>query len=439
MGIKDRLFSFRKVWCIVIVTVLTVCYLFTSFTYADDSMQVNLAVLRGEKGTTVTVPLTVKNVPESGIYTCSFWVDFNPEIFSSVSITPGELIINPSDFYSNVNNTKGFVAMVFEAPADESRVIKNDGTMAYIKFTIADNASDGVSFLTYNLSRSAVFTTGIDEIKGILYNNGAVVIGKAAIPSVIPTSTPTVTPTPTSIITPTSIPTPTSNFTPTLTPTPFSTPTVTSTPIPTSTEFPVIPTLPPEQVTPISTPPTGNIQVPKDIDTHWAKLYILRLISMGVVQGYPDGTIKPDNNITRAEAITALMKAIGYGPAENPQFDFADKNEIPDWVKGFLKTALDMKVVSGYEDNTFRASRNVTRQEVVIMLMKTFKFEPSDISVNSFADDEKIASWSKRYVNTACNLGIIKGYNDNTFMPDKNVTRAELFTMIAKCFEYLDR
>jgi len=445
MYVKDKLFTFNKAWCIVTITVLVVFYLLTSFTYADDSMQVNLAVLRGEKGTTVTVPLTVKNVPASGIYTCSFWVDFDPNIFNSVSITPGELIINSSDFYSNVNSTKGFVAMVFEAPADESRVIKNDGTMAYINFTIADNVSDGISFLTYNLSRSAIFTTGINEIKGVIYNNGAVAVGKAAIPSVIPTVTPMPSSTPTSIFTSTSTPTPTStfkptsSFTPTLTSAPTYMPTGTAASIPTPTKLPVIPTVPADQGTPTTTPPSSNIQVPKDIETHWAKSYILKLISMGVVQGYPDGTIKPDNSITRAEAVTALMKAIGYGPAENPQFDFEDKKEIPDWVKGFLKTALDLKVVSGYEDNTFRASRNVTRQEVVIMLMKTFNFEPSDISNNNFADEERIASWSRRYVNTACNLGIVKGYNDNTFMPDKNVTRAELFTMIAKCFEYLEK
>lgn len=53
---------------------------------------------------------------------------------------------------------------------------------------------------------------------------------------------------------------------------------------------------------------------------------------MGVIQGYPDGNIKPDNNITRAEAVTALMKSIGYGLAPNPEFTFADKNEIPNWV-----------------------------------------------------------------------------------------------------------
>lgn len=428
MSIKDRLSSCNKVWCIVTIAILIVFGMFGSITYASDSMQVSLAVLRGEKGTTVTVPLTVKNVPASGIYTCNFWVNFDPKIFSSVTITPGELIINPNDFHFNVDNTKGFVAMVFEAPADGSRMIKSDGAMAYIDFTIMDDIGDGISFLTHNISKSAIFSTGTDEITEVTYTNGALAVGRAVIPSVIPTPTST----------PTSTTTPTSSSAPTSTTTSTSTPMATATPIPPTTPLPVIPTVPPVQVTPTA-PATGGIQIPKDIDSHWAKLYILRLVNMGVIQGYPDGTIKPDNNITRAEAVTALMKSIGYGPAANPQFNFADKNEIPDWVKGFLKTALDLKVVSGYEDNTFRASRNVTRQEVVIMLMKTFNFEPSDIFINTFKDEEKIASWSKRYVNTACNLEIVKGYSDNTFMPDKNVTRAELFTMIAKCFEYLER
>lgn len=424
---KDRLFSLKKVWCIVTIAILIFGFMSSSFTYAVDPMKVSLTALKGEKGATVTVPLTLKNVPASGIYACSFRVNYDPKIFSSVSITSGELIINSNDFNSNVSSTTGFVAMTFESPADRSRIIKSDGTFAYIKLTIMSNAGDGISILSHNLSRSSVYTTGTDEITGVAYNGGAVAIGSAAIPSVIPTATPTATPT----STPTATPKLTSSYT--------SNPRPTTT---TNTTNSGRQTMPAVQVTPtkpITTPPTGGFQIPKDITTHWAKLYVLRLMNMGVIQGYPDGNIKPDNNITRAEAVTALMKSIGDGLAPNPEFTFADKNEIPNWVKGFLKTALDLKVVGGYEDNTFRASRNVTRQEVVIMLMKTFRFEPSETSKIALADQGNIAPWSKKYVNTACNLEIVKGYSDNTFMPNKNVTRAELFTMIAKCLEHLEK
>lgn len=418
MNNKDRLFSLKKVWCIVAITILIFGCMFNSFTYATESMQVNLAIVKGERGTTVTLPLTIKNVPASGIYTCSFWVTYNPQIFTSVSIAPGELIANSNDFNSNVNSTTGFVAMTFESPADASRMIKSDGTVAYIRLKIIDTAGDSINILSHNLSGSAVYSSGTDEITDVKYNGGVVAVGNAVVPSIIPTATPTVTPTPSV--------------------------TATATPTPTTTTLTEIPTMPSVKVTPypnVTQNPTqpGGIQIPKDITTHWAKLYVLRLINMGVIQGYPDGTIKPDNNVNRAEAVTALMKSIGYGPAENAEFTFTDKSAIPAWVKGFLKTALDLKVVGGYEDNTFRASRNVTRQEVVVMLMKTFRFDPSDSSKIRLADEGKIASWSKKYVNTACNLEIVKGYSDNTFMPNKNVTRAELFTMIAKCLEYLEK
>jgi len=432
MGIMDRLFCKKKICCIVLITILISCCMFNSFVYAEDPMQVNLAVLRGEKGSSVTIPLTVRNVPESGIYTCSFWVNYDNEIFDSVSITPGELITNSNDFNSNVNSSRGFVAMTFESPADESRVIKSDGNIAYIKLTIMDNVRDGISILSHNLSRASVYATGTDEITGVVYSGGAIAVGNASVPSTVPTQT--VTPT----ATPTATPTPTATHTATATPTATATTRVTATPRPTTTTITGMPTMPGGQVTP-TVSPTGGIRIPKDITSHWAKLYVLRLVNRGVIQGYPDGTIKPDNNITRSEAVTALMKSIGYGPAQNAEFDFGDKKDIPNWVKGFLKTALDLKVVGGYEDNTFRASRNVTRQEVVIMLMKTYNFEPSQTSKIILADEETIAPWSKKFVNTACNLEIVKGYSDNTFKPNKNVTRAELFTMIAKCLEYLER
>ncbi len=418
MNNRDRLLCMNKVKSIIMVTILIIGCLFTSFTYALDSMEVNLTNVSGEQGTAVTVPLTFKNVPASGIYTCSFWVLYDPQIYTSVSIVPGDLITNPNDFNTNVNVESGFAAMTFEAPTDGSRMIKNDGTFAKIQLNIAGNAADGIYNLAYGDSRCAVYASGTDEITGVIYNSSSITVGNPATPLVTPTiATPAIT----------------------------ITPAITSTPTPTITTLVETTMMPSTEVTPtpssdvtVMPTPTGELVIPRDVSSHWSKVNIIKLISRGVIQGYPDGTIKPDNSITRAEAITALMKSMGYSPTSNPEFGFADNNEIPLWVKGFLKTALDHKVVSGYEDNTFRASRNVTRQEVVVMLMKTFEFAPSESSELSFVDEEKIAAWSKKYVSKACEMGIVKGYSDNTFKPDKNVTRAELFTMISNCIDYME-
>lgn len=447
---KDKLLRFNKVQCVIITVIMLVSCLLISFSYATGPMQVNITEVTGVPGSTVIVPLRLIKVPESGIYTCNFWVTYDPQIFTSVSINPGNLITNSSDFHSNVS-TSGFVTMAFEAPADGSRMIKSDGIIAIIQLTIMNTAPNGEYKLAHNVSRSAAFTSGTSEIKDIVYNDNYVKVGNSATPIVTPTATetPTVTATPTSTatITPTITPTVTPTSTATATITPTITPTSTPTPTPISgwTNNNTVIYTPPSIIETHTLPPSAfetplplGKTVPVDINNHWAKRYIINLILRDIIQGYPDQTIKPDNNISRAETLTALMKSIGYGPTDNAVFSFKDSSSIPGWSKGFIKTALDLKVVGGYEDNTIRATQNITRQEVVVMLIKAFKIEPREGINLGLADEGKIASWSKPYVNKSFELGIAQGYSDNTFKPTKNVTRAELFTMITKCLEYMD-
>lgn len=439
---KDKLLKFNKVQCIIITVIMLVSCLLISFSYATSPMQVNLVEVTGEPGATLTVPLILTNVPESGIYTCNFWVTFDPKIFTSVSINAGNLINNSSDFHSNVSEN-GFVTMAFEAPADGSRMIKSDGIIATIQLTIVNTAPNGEYKLAHNVTRSAAFTSGTSEIKDIVYKDNYVKVGNSATPiaTPTPTGTPTITATPTS----TATVTPTSTVTPTITPTVTPTPTATPTPASGGTNNNTVIYTPPSIIETHTLPPSAfetplpiGKTVPVDINNHWAKRYIINLILRDVIQGYPDQTIKPDNNISRAETLTALMKSIGYGPTDNAVFSFKDSSSIPGWSKGFIKTALDLKVVGGYEDNTIRATQNITRQEVVVMLIKAFKIEPKEGLNLGLADEGKIASWSKPYVNKSFELGIAQGYSDNTFKPTRNVTRAELFTMINKCLEYMD-
>ena len=428
---KDKLLRFNKVQCIVITAIMLISCLFTSFSYAASSMQVNLAEVTGEPGSIVTVPLTLKNVPASGIYTCNFRVTYDPQIFTSVSIQQGNLITNSADFNSNVNSTEGFVAMIFAAPLDGSRMIKNDGTIATIQLMIMNTAPNGEYKLSY--IESAAYASGTSEIKDIVYNDNYVKVGHNVTPIVTSTPTPSLTAaaTPTKTAKLTATPTATAKSTATPTSGSSNNTTVTRTPAP----IIYTQTIPPSA---FETPLPIGKTVPIDVNNHWAKRYIINLIMRDIIQGYPDKTIKPDNNISRAETVTALMKSIGYGPTDNAVFSFKDSSAVPGWSKGFIKTALDLKVIGGYEDNTIRASRNITRQEVVVMLMKTFKIECKESIKLGLADEGKIASWSKPFVSKSFELGIAQGYSDNTFKPAKNVTRAELFTMITKCLDYMD-
>jgi len=171
-----------------------------------------------------------------------------------------------------------------------------------------------------------------------------------------------------------------------------------------------------------------------DIFGHWAEDRIISLIENGSIAGYPDGSVKPNIDMTRAEVITALIKAIGLEPAKNPKLKFADIKSIPDWAQGYIQVAVDNGIIQGYPDNTYKANNKVTRSEFLVMAMKAYKYETSKNTSLKFADAKDIPSWALGYVAKAVETTIIEGYKeDNTVKPNNRITRAEVITIIDKC------
>jgi S-layer homology domain len=75
----------------------------------------------------------------------------------------------------------------------------------------------------------------------------------------------------------------------------------------------------------------------------------------------------------------------------------------------------------------------VTRQELVVMVMNAFKLKADNVSNNEFKDKDNIAPWAMDAVNTSTTLSIVQGYKDSTFGGEKNITRAEMFTILTNC------
>lgn len=176
----------------------------------------------------------------------------------------------------------------------------------------------------------------------------------------------------------------------------------------------------------------ADIEVPPDVKGHWAEKHITNLLKLNVAGGYPDGTMKPDNLITRAEAAKVAVNALGISPSDSSDLSF--KDEIPDWVKGYLRSAVDKGIIKGYEDNTFRASNKITRKEMTVIIMRAFNLGESGTPAG-FSDENKIPAWAKGYIARAAELGIVKGFEGNAFKPDGNSTRAEMFTILSRCLE----
>ncbi|MFA5385459.1 MAG: S-layer homology domain-containing protein [Eubacteriales bacterium] len=172
--------------------------------------------------------------------------------------------------------------------------------------------------------------------------------------------------------------------------------------------------------------------------THWAFKVIIELGEKGIITGYPDGSFKPDSSITRAEFIAVLGRALGWEEKPgNPAF--SDAAEIPDWAGGYILTAVDKSVIGGYEDNTFRANRPITRLEIVIIIVRAIGLGDGAAKTEtlSFSDAAEIPDWAANDIAIAVNQGIATGKPGNVFAPNDNATRAEAATLIVRMLNKL--
>ncbi|MCC5909122.1 MAG: leucine-rich repeat protein [Clostridiaceae bacterium] len=164
-----------------------------------------------------------------------------------------------------------------------------------------------------------------------------------------------------------------------------------------------------------------------DIAGHWAEESIIKLIEMEAINGYLDDTFKPENNITRGEFATVLVRAldleVGFGKV------FADTEEH--WAKDYIATAYEQGILKGYDENAFGANDYITREQMAVMVIKAIKLEGS-VEENTFIDEKDISDWAKSAVDTAIENNIITGYPDNTFRPQSYATRAEAVMVITK-------
>lgn len=148
--------------------------------------------------------------------------------------------------------------------------------------------------------------------------------------------------------------------------------------------------------------------------------------------GYEDDTIRPDANITRAEAVTIFFRLL----AENIRDKYwSTANPYPDveraaWYNNAISTMTNMGIIDGYLDGTFRPNANITRAELTKIAVSFFRYTDLPLTGSTGFDDVPQGRWYTGFIEAATELGLIEGYPDNTFRPEKAITRAETVTII---------
>lgn len=146
------------------------------------------------------------------------------------------------------------------------------------------------------------------------------------------------------------------------------------------------------------------------------------------VHGYTDGTVKPNNNVTRAETATMLYRLLTESRRNEIQTannSFSDVS-TDDWYNESVSTMANGKYITGYPDGTFGGNKNITRAEFVAMLVRFIGVQNEDCSFTDVSRDY----WAYGCIATATKAGWIAGYTDGTFKPEQPITRAEAMTII---------
>ncbi|MEW6229792.1 MAG: S-layer homology domain-containing protein [Bacillota bacterium] len=167
----------------------------------------------------------------------------------------------------------------------------------------------------------------------------------------------------------------------------------------------------------------------KDIEYCWAEEAITALVDEGIIGGYPDGTFKPENPVTRAEFAKMVARAFAIRPTGEPRFRDISNN----WAKAYIIALSESGIVSGYPDGTFKPERHITRAEMATMLVRVVKLGDKMDSLEqpepSFGDVGP-EHWAFRSIETANTLGILPVHFGVVFEPNAATTRAETAWMV---------
>ena len=171
-----------------------------------------------------------------------------------------------------------------------------------------------------------------------------------------------------------------------------------------------------------------------DMKGHWAEDYVNKLKVMNIVSGYPDGTYKPENSVTRAEFVKLV--SLAFSLSQSGEAYFGDVSDS-DWFSPFIKGAAYLGVVNG-ADGMFRPNDYITRQDASVILYRAIALTNTLEDGNIFFTDEtEIDEYASVAIRSLAKQNIITGMTDGSFMPKANTTRAQAATLILKAAEFM--
>ncbi|GAA3411195.1 S-layer homology domain-containing protein [Paenibacillus hodogayensis] len=173
-----------------------------------------------------------------------------------------------------------------------------------------------------------------------------------------------------------------------------------------------------------------------DTQSHWAKADIELLASKLLVKGVTDSEFAPDKSITRAEFAALLVRALGLAAQSGSPFSDVRAN---DWYAGAVATASKAGLIEGYEDGTFRPNQVISREELAVLAVRASDFAAAKptaagkaSALQPFADAGTISTWARDAAASAVSEGIMNGVSDSAFAPKEQSSRAQAAVMLKR-------
>lgn len=185
-----------------------------------------------------------------------------------------------------------------------------------------------------------------------------------------------------------------------------------------------------------------NVNIPEvtpsipflDVSNHWSKNYVDELYKKGIINGFDDGTFRPDDYVTRAEFAKMISQILGLSTSVSSNFIDVESNR---WYQGYVAAVEKIGIVNG-TDGRFMPQMHITRQDAAVILARVIAYKGKTFSKETagFKDEINISDYAKDSVNGMANLGIITGY-ENAFAPKEKTTRGQTAALLMRVIEYI--
>lgn len=160
-----------------------------------------------------------------------------------------------------------------------------------------------------------------------------------------------------------------------------------------------------------------------------------RLKHMAYIIGYPDGTVRPIGDITRAEVATIFFRLLDDNVRDGNLTKVNNYSDVEPtkWYNTAISTLTKLNVIKGYEDGSFKPDGKITRAELATMVTRFRQVNGHSAVMSSFQDVGD--NWAARFIDIAYENQWIAGYEDGSFRPDREITRAEMATIVNRMLE----